>query len=264
MRTLSHILFVPCLLCICFYSCKKQFYDDSISQSIKNKIASHCFSTENIQQTAEGYIVENDILVTESFLDENPPVQNLLVGNTEQFQTNYLVTGLPRTIKIKLSSEFPSSYSTSLDEAIRRFNDVNILLQFERTNSGADITIVKGSGTYLAISGFPTSDGKPCNMIRLNSMFIGNKSGSEFTNYVATIISHEIGHCIGFRHTDYINRSFSCGGKSVKESCGTDGAVLIPGTNATPETASWMLTCISPGENRPFTANDKIALNYLY
>jgi hypothetical protein len=224
----------------------------------------HCFSTENIQQIPEGYIVEKDILVTESFLDENPPVQNLLIGNTEQFQTNYLVTGLPRTIRIQLSSEFPSSYSQALDEAIRRFNVENILLHFESTSSNADIIIVKGSGTYLAISGFPSSDGKPCKTIRLNSMFIGNKSGSEFKNYVATIITHEIGHCIGFRHTDYVNRSFSCGGKAVKENCGTAGAVLIPGTNSTPETASWMLTCISPGENRPFTPNDKIALHYLY
>jgi hypothetical protein len=264
MRTLSPILLVPCFLCICFFSCKKAFYDDSISQSIKNKISSHCFSTENIQQVPEGYIVENDILLTESFLDENPPVQNLLIGNTEQFQTNYLVTGLPRTLKVQLSSEFPSNYTVALDEALRRYNDENILLHFERTNSFPDISIVKGSGTYLAISGFPGDDGNPCRNIRLNSMFIGYKSGSEFTNYVATIIAHEIGHCIGFRHTDYINRSFSCGGKAVKESCGTTGAVLIPGTNPTPEAKSWMLTCISAGENRPFTANDKIALNYLY
>src|SRR5438046_1984271 len=106
MRTLSHFLLVLCMLCICIYSCKKEFYDDSISQSIKNKISSHCFSIENIQQIPEGYIVEKDILVTESFLDENPPVQNLLIGNTEQFETNYLVTGLPRTIRIQLSSEF--------------------------------------------------------------------------------------------------------------------------------------------------------------
>src|SRR5262252_4043616 len=101
MRTPSHILIFPCLLCICFYSCKKQFYDDSISQSIKNKISSHCFSIDNIQKTSEGYIVENDILLTENFLDENAPVQNLLIGNTEQFQTNYLVTALPRTIRIE-------------------------------------------------------------------------------------------------------------------------------------------------------------------
>ncbi|WP_262510258.1 zinc-dependent metalloprotease [Sediminitomix flava] len=25
------------------------------------------------------------------------------------------------------------------------------------------------------------------------------------------IIAHEIGHCIGFCHTDYMDRSFSCG-----------------------------------------------------
>jgi hypothetical protein len=264
MRTLSHLLLLTTLLCICIYSCKKQFADNSISQSLKDKISSHCFSTENIQQIADGFIVENDILLTENFLDENPPVQNLLIGNTEQFQTNYLVTGLPRTISIQLSPQFSSAYSLALDEAIRRFNNENLLLHFERKNSAGEINIIKGSGNYLAVSGFPSANGQPCNMIRLNSMFIGNNNGQAFINYVATIITHEIGHCIGFRHTDYLNRSFSCGGKAIKESCGSAGAVLIPGTNSSPDNGSWMLTCIISGENRLFTDNDKIALHYLY
>jgi len=174
------------------------------------------------------------------------------------------VTGLPRTISIALSSQLPSAYGTALDEAISRFNNEHLSLHFARATSNADIIIEKGVGTYLANSGFPNGDGNPYHTIKLNSMFIGNNNTSAFINYTATIITHEIGHCIGFRHTDYVDRSFSCGGKSMKESCGFAGAVLIPGTVTVPDRGSWMLTCISAGENRPFTAYDQIALRYLY
>ena len=264
MRTMSHVLLLLALFSCCIFSCKKSFDDSSISQSMKDKISSHCFSVEGVQKTDDGFIVEGDIFLSESFLDENPAVQNLLLGRNQQFQTNNVVTGLPRTITIKLSSQLPSSYSSAVNEAISRYNNEHLSLHFERTTASADITIEKGVGTYLAISGFPGTDGNPYHTIKLNSMFIGNSNNNGFTNYVATIITHEIGHCIGFRHTDYVDRSFSCGGKSMKETCGFAGAVLIPGTIAVPDRGSWMLTCISAGENRPFTAYDQIALRYLY
>ena len=83
-------------------------------------------------------------------------------------------------------------------------------------------------------------------------------------NYLASVLTHEMGHCIGFRHTDYMARQYSCGGKrKVNEGTAGVGAVLIPGTPSTPDAESWMLAC-SNGGNRLFNANDVIALNYLY
>jgi len=29
---------------------------------------------------------------------------------------------------------------------------------------------------------------------------------------IVSVIAHEAGHCIGFRHTDCMDRSYSCGG----------------------------------------------------
>jgi hypothetical protein len=84
-------------------------------------------------------------------------------------------------------------------------------------------------------------------------------------NYVGSVIQHEIGHCIGFRHTDYMNRSYSCGGRRVNEEKPPSGlgAILIPGTPSTPDAESWMLAC-SNGGNRTFNANDVTAMNVLY
>ena len=81
---------------------------------------------------------------------------------------------------------------------------------------------------------------------------------------MASIVAHEMGHCIGYRHTDYMNRAYSCGGHHSNEGSAGIGAVWIPGTPTGPDANSWMLACIGSGVNRPFTANDKVALNYLY
>ncbi|MEP5445232.1 M57 family metalloprotease, partial [Ekhidna sp.] len=79
---------------------------------------------------------------------------------------------------------------------------------------------------------------------------------------LATTIAHEMGHCIGFRHTDYMDRSFSCGGSYANEGAAGIGANHIPGTPTAPENGSWMLAC-SSGDT-PFSNNDKTALDYLY
>jgi hypothetical protein len=76
-------------------------------------------------------------------------------------------------------------------------------------------------------------------------------------------MAHEMGHCIGFRHTDYMNRAYSCGGSTYNEGSAGVGAIHIPGTPTGPSASSWMLAC-SNGGNRPFTSADRTALNYLY
>lgn len=85
------------------------------------------------------------------------------------------------------------------------------------------------------------------------------------TNGIASIIAHEMGHCIGFRHTDYFDRSISCGGGTSNEGDGGVGANHIPGTptGASLNAQSWMLSC-TDGSDRPFNNDDQTALDYLY
>src|SRR5687768_6007262 len=98
----------------------------------------------------------------------------------------------------------------------------------------------------------------------MNTYHYSTGTGTTNVNYIATILAHEIGHCIGFRHTDYMDRSYSCGGSTANEGASTVGAILIPGTPAGPDPNSWMLACIGSGQNRPFNSNDRTALTYLY
>jgi len=246
-------------------ACKKNAssvqQDAEISQASLDKIYQLGFSNKNVLQDEEGnYVVEGDIVLSEQDLAAVPETRFLRVGSEEQYRTNNLVGGLPRSITVSVASKLPSSYVAALDEAIGRYNAMGLRISFQRVSSGANISIVQGNGNYLASAGFPTSSGSPYNQIKVNSRAIGNQPQST----VATILAHEMGHCIGFRHTDYMDRSYSCGGQPVNEGASTVGAVYIPGTAAGPDPNSWMLACIGSGQNRPFNNNDKTALNYLY
>lgn len=99
----------------------------------------------------------------------------------------------------------------------------------------------------------------------MNTYHYSTSTTSANINYIATIIAHELGHCIGFRHTDYMNCSYSSGtGGNEGQSTTGVGAVRIPGTPTGPDSGSWMLACIGNGVNRYFNANDRTALAYVY
>lgn len=246
-------------------SCKKDAkapeQSDGISNDVLAKIYNLGYGTKNVQKHSEGYLVEGDIVLTEEDLNSKPESQFLRIADEEQYRTYNLVGSLPRTITVRISS-LPTSYTTALDEAIRRYNAEGLRVTFTRVSSGGNIVVSpapSGAG-YLASAGFP-SGGNPYSSVRVNSAYLGSSPG---TNYLATILAHELGHCIGFRHTDYMNRQYSCGGSYYNEGASTVGAVHIPGTPTGPDSGSWMLACIGSGQNRPFNSNDRIALNYLY
>jgi hypothetical protein len=243
--------------------CKKEAaapQEKAITPEVLEKIAALGFSNKDVAVHEDGYLVEGDIIVTAGDMDRAAQKQILRVGSEEQYRTTNLVKALPRNIKVSISSRLPASYVTALDIALKRFNDERLLITFTRVSSGADISVVKGAGNYLASAGFPTSGGSPYSQVKINS----NAMSGQPQNTIASVIAHEIGHCIGFRHTDYMSRQYSCGGSPANEGASTVGAIHIPGTPTGPDANSWMLSCIGSGQNRPFNANDRTALSYLY
>ena len=257
-------------LLITAVSCQKavapeQEIKKEISQDVINSVKALGFSSDNIIAEEGGYIVEGDIFIPTNELKRSLNGTILRVGDVEQYRTTNLVTGLPRTITVALTSRIDAAiYGPVLDEVVRRFNAENLQITLQRVSSGANITFDRASGSYLASAGFPTSSGEPFNSVKVNTRAIGSGTSTTFINYAATIFAHELGHCIGFRHTDYMNRAYSCGGSAVNEGASTVGAILIPGTPSGPDPNSWMLACIGSGVNRPFNANDKTALSFLY
>jgi hypothetical protein len=256
------VLLTACVVVL--FSCRKSGTPDAAAtptEDALNKIYNLGFSNKNVTiDEAGNYVVEGDILLSQKDLDAMPDMQFLRIGSEEQYRTYNLVTAVPRVITVSLASKLPTSYIAALDEALARYNAEDLLITFQRVASGADIEIVKGNGNFLASAGFPSSSGEPYGQVKVNSNALSGQPQAT----VASVLAHELGHCIGFRHTDYMNRAYSCGGQAVNEGASTVGAVHIPGTPTGPDANSWMLSCIGSGQDRPFNANDKTALGYLY
>lgn len=260
-------------------SCKKSSNDvtaaNGLSQDEKTMIVAAGFNGNWAEKTTEGdYLIEGDILLTTAQLKEmagSQPAHELIVANTEHYRTTNVVStpaSGQRTITVRLGSGFPSYYSTGLDQALARYNNLNLKIRFQRVTSGGNIVITgrnlgtSGGGCILGqASGFPTSSGNPSSGFVLSTSSCAT-SYLNTANKADEVIAHEIGHCIGFRHTDYMNRS-SCG-QNVNEGTAGVGAVHIPGTPTTVTGSynSWMMACTN---NSPaFSSADGTALNYVY
>ncbi len=274
---------------VVFYSCATEEVSttEEVSPEVLALITDAGFSTSIISPIKfdNGYLVEGDIYLTESQL--RGMSDGSRIPQAEQYRTTNLVNaGGGRVITVYAPEESSggggkgkkgggtSGYSpgmiAGLDLAIARYNQQNLAISFQRVSSatGADIVMTRLSKAQerqgiLGSAGFPTTSGDPYGEIKMSGVLESSYGLS--TGGIATIIAHEMGHCIGFRHTDYFNRAISCGGGTSNEGDGGVGAIHIPGTptGATAADKSWMLACTDGGD-RPFNNDDRIALDYLY
>ncbi len=245
---------------ILFFACSKNEAagtENEIPAHIKERVTALNLSVQGMYKTDGGYIAEQDIFLSNDLLNSTVQTTHYLGPNQEHYRTASLVTGLPRVIGVRYSGT-TASISNAINTAIARYNALNLQLRFQRVTAGGNILVSNVSGvSYNALAGFP-SGGNPYNSIRVNTAVAAWPA-----NTIATLIAHEIGHCIGFAHTDLLD-DFSCGG--IAPAPQPISFIHIPGTPTlgSGDPNSWMVRCISPGINRPFTAFDQLALNYLY
>ncbi len=249
---------------------------NSLSQDEISLVASAGFNSNWVEKTSNGsYLIEGDILLSKAQLLEMSgaaPTNNFIIAEEEHYRTYNLVStpaSGSRNITVSLSGSYPGYYSTGLDQALAHYNTITGLkITFQRVSSVGEIVInianlgTSGGGCILGqASGFPTSSGNPSSGFTLSN-------SSCATTYMSTadkvdeVMAHELGHCIGFRHTDYKKRA-SCG-PGPGESAGSIGAVWIPGTpqNVNGSYNSWMMACVNGSP--AFSADDIIALTTVY
>ena len=184
-------------------------------------------------------------------------------SSKEQYRTtNTISTGLT---KICINgSTFTGTFSTALDLAIQNYDELPLTFAMARApSSGCSVTInaVLAPGVVGGFSGFP-SGGLPFGTIN-----IGDGLAPFSVDTIEHVITHEIGHTIGFRHSDYFNRSISCGGAAVNEESPPSGlgAILVPGTPSTAVVGgSIMNACFRTSETGEFTGGDVTALLAMY
>jgi hypothetical protein len=180
----------------------------------------------------------------------------------EQYRTTNLVASNITNICVN-GAAFTGVFSTAVNNAIAAYNAQALTFHMTRTSgstTGCSATITgRISGPTGGSSGFP-SGGRPFNTINIGSGLSTFPVGT-----VTHVIIHELGHTIGFRHSDFFNRAISCGGAASNEGTAGVGAILIPGTpSGATVGGSIMNSCFRTNETGQFTSSDRTALNALY
>ncbi len=234
--------------------------ESGIAEATLNQLTGLGFDVSDIQKQGDNFLVEGDIILTpeaiEQMLSSEPTIVNNPTG--EQYRTFNLVSRNLRTIRIRPTSN-NSRFLLAIDRAIFNYNQLGLTFNMVRvgSNSAAEITVrpVAGGGGR---AGFPTGNGFPFNDVQIG-VDVFNNNDDDVTEFVVT---HEIGHCLGLRHSDWYNRSLSCGSGGNEGSAGI-GAEFIPGTVVN-DPNSVMKSCFSSNETGEFTQFDAVALRELY
>ena len=164
------------------------------------------FASEDIEETNDAFVAEGDILFPkEGFWETFGPREEVVASDRKHYHNTYLVTTTDY-IKINIKPGVPATWITAIEDAVEEWNDLYGGLYFEVSYSnshnniyGAVNVSMNGTlpSTVFARGASPSNQGNPGSTLLINPKY----------NHLALspktlVIAHEIGHTIGFMHTD--------------------------------------------------------------
>jgi len=208
------------------------------------------------------YRIDGDIDLTKVQLNE---FMDMDARGEKQYSTDNLVS---KSVINVLGFSFgpyglTNKMKVALTRAVANYNALNtnktFVLSFGGGQSAADIIVYRNAlNNNLGGSAQFPNFGNPGRFIEI---FAGMETLNLNTN--EHLMTHEMGHTMGLRHTDWFSRQ-SCG-QNVNEGPDGIGVNYIPGTPFGFDPNSVMRACFVPnGEDGEFGFYDRVALEFLY
>lgn len=201
----SRYLFILSVVSSLLFSCKKteiapQKADIDQDKSVLGYIKKLGYRDSEIKDIGDEYLVDGDIL----FSKKSEPDFSIFGGpKTEQYGTaNYVGYDVQPNIFIYVDASM-NGYLNEINGAVAMWNSViNCRVKFGITSlSGiAHIRITNANlGSGVCGAAYFPMNGRPGALVRIN---VNQIAGNSFAQRQRTI-AHELGHCIGFRHTNW-------------------------------------------------------------
>lgn len=225
------------------------------------------FDETSVVDKGDYYLVEEDVMILKENLEgyENLLSQSDTLQLRQAYVNNKVAFTKAMNITVGSVVDGIPKYGRALQKALDAYNSTGTLLSMSKSPYNGnfvtgDIQITSktlGNGAY-AESSFPSANGSVGSKIELDLITCESLSEAQ----LVFLFAHELGHCLGFRHTNW---------QQDNEKISPDGANQVPGTPTGTSSDKDNTSVFNSGNfyGAPpvwngFSNYDMIALRYLF
>ncbi|GAB3424225.1 hypothetical protein GCM10027516_24380 [Niabella aquatica] len=164
------------------------------------------FDTTQISETDSFYTVEGDILINKNLLRRTSPRQASIRDTASISLLNQ--RGITVFIDPSIpNNSSPDNWRPAIANALQNFNNINSNLKFALVSTlPADVIFRQGLSTEFSSSGTIAKALFPHSGIVGGLVIVNFNYSSYSTSQKEYILTHEIGHLVGLRHTNWYGK----------------------------------------------------------